>query len=337
VDVDAAQSRRGRDVLVESIATSAQRARERARANLDDRSRRNMDRSLARAASRQRSEELEIRLSIELHRLDCKDALGRCTYMIRQARAMQTPHRMGYVSRHKRRDLSKYETVWQDPDYDRLAASDANWNRGDKLTTGMLAGGSMLETIGGLAAVILAVLGFSHQPIEMASLATIAIGIALLSQGASIMARWRRATRVLDGPKPDRDELVEGLSTEVFGGSVGIVLGVLGLVGMNPLIMLPVATVVYGGSLLLGGAVQPGLVHLAPERNPRIARATYSVIQTSGNIMVLVGIAAAVLGILALLAIGPPLAFVLIATLTIGFALLVAGGALTTRFVRRFT
>jgi hypothetical protein len=240
---------------------------------------------------------------------------------------------MGYVSRHKRRDLTKYETVWQDPDYERLAA--AATRRDDKITNGMLAGGSTLETIGGLAAVILSVVGFQERPIEMCAVATIAIGVALLSQGASIMARWRHAVGKLQGGKPDRNELVEGVSTEVFGGAVGIVLGIIALVGIKPLVMLPVAAIVFGGSLLLGGAATPDLVYLAPENNPRFARLTFSAIQASGGVMVLVGVAAAVLGILGLLDVGPPLSLALVAMLSIGFSLLFAGGALTARFVHR--
>jgi hypothetical protein len=244
--------------------------------------------------------------------------------------------RMGYVSRHKRRDLSKYETVWQDPEYDRLAAALAAPKR-DRASAGTLAGGSALETLGGLTAVVLGVLGFSQRPIEMAACATIAIGFALLAQGVSIMARWRQTTQQIVGTRPDRDELVEGLSTEVFGGIVGIVLGVVALAGVRPAVMLPVAAIVFGGSLLLGGAAQPDLVYLAPERNPRYARATFSAIQASGGIMVLVGVAATVLGILGLLEVGPPLSFALVAMLSIGFSLVIAGGALTARFARRFT
>ena len=243
---------------------------------------------------------------------------------------------MGYVSRHKRRDLSKYQTIYEDPEYDRLAASLVS-RRDDRVTARMLAGGSTLETIGGLAAVILSVVGFEERAVEMGSIATIAIGIALLSQGASLMARWGQAFRRAQGTQPDRGEMVEGIGTEVFGGVVGIVLGVIALVGIKPAVILPVAAIVYGGSLLLGGAVQPDLVYLAPERNPRYARATFSAIQASGGIMVLVGVAAAVLGVLALLEVGPPISLALVAMLSIGFSLLFAGGALTARFVRRFT
>src|SRR5690349_8045901 len=99
---------------------------------------------------------------------------------------------MGYVSRHKRRDFSKYETV-----YDRLAAARAP-RPADNITNGMLAGGTTIETLGGLAAVVLSLIGFQSRPIEMCSIATIAIGVALLSQGATVMARWRQAMRRLE-------------------------------------------------------------------------------------------------------------------------------------------
>src|SRR5688572_19418968 len=119
---------------------------------------------------------------------------------------------MGYVSRHQRRDLSKYETVYEDPDYDRLRAFDSA-RREERMTAGILTGGSTLETIGGLAAVILAVLGFSYRPIEMAGTAAIAIGFALVVQGASIMARWREALRQAQSIKQlQRNEMVEGVS-----------------------------------------------------------------------------------------------------------------------------
>src|SRR5687768_319849 len=147
---------------------------------------------------------------------------------------------MGYVSRHKRRDLSKYETVYEDPEYDQLRTA-SGVRHEQRVTAGVLTGGSTLETLGGLTAIVLAIVGFSYRPIEMAACATIAIGFALLAQGASIMARWREALRQAQGAKLERNELVEGVSTEVFGGAVGVILGVIALAGVKPEIVLPVA------------------------------------------------------------------------------------------------
>ena len=61
-----------------------------------------------------------------------------------------------------------------------------------------------------------------------------------------------------------------------------------------------------------------------------------SVVQASAGVMTMVGIATAVLGILALLGVGPALTLTLVALLCVGASLVLAGGALTARFARRF-
>jgi hypothetical protein len=330
MDVDPPQASGRRDVLVDAVAATAQRARQRTRTNLDDRSRRNLDRTRVRAARRQRGEQLSIGVhGYEDNVRDPGPNLGDRAGMCDAATFC-----MGYVSRHRRRDLSKYESVYEHPDFEALGYGLKT--RDDKLTAGMIAGGSSIEMLGGLAAVILAVLGFSSRPIEMCAIATIAVGIGLLAQGAAIMTRWRHALRKAQGTRLERHELVEGTSMEVFGGVIGIVLGTLALATISPAVLLPVAAIVFGASLLLGGVTQPDLVYLAPEKNPRFARMTFSAIQASGGVMVLVGVAAAVLGILGLV-MGPPVMFALVAMLCIGFTLVLAGSALTARFVRRFT
>lgn len=236
-----------------------------------------------------------------------------------------------------KRDLPKGDTIYEDPDYERLRALAQNPRRGARPASTVFASGSTLETIGGFTALVVSVIGFNYLPFTMASIATIAVGVALFSQGTAIMARWHEALKRLEGSRVERRELVSGVSTEMFGGLVGIVLGILALVGVSPLILLPVASIVFGGALLLGGAAQPDLVYLAPERNPKLARVTYSAMQTSGGVMILVGIAAAVLGILGVMGVGPILTLALVSLMAIGAALLFAGGALTARFIHRVT
>ncbi|NVB83719.1 MAG: hypothetical protein HOV81_35420 [Kofleriaceae bacterium] len=241
---------------------------------------------------------------------------------------------MGYArSGRDRRDLSKHETVYEDPDYEKLRAGQT---RRQKVTRNVLAGGTSLETLGGLVAIVVCLVGFSQMPFQMAAVGAIAIGLALFAQGAAVAARWRDTVRRIEGMKLPPQELAGGVSTEVFGGLTGVVLGILALLGVKPLVLLPAAAIVFGGALLLGGAAQPDLVYLAPERNPRVARQTYSAIQTSGGVMVLVGVASAVLGILGVLKVGPVLTLSLVAYLAIGAALVFAGGALTARLLRRF-
>ncbi|MDB4952783.1 MAG: hypothetical protein JWO36_352 [Myxococcales bacterium] len=248
---------------------------------------------------------------------------------------------MGYVRTRKdpKLDLRHRETLYPPDERGfRDSREDAarELSHDDKVTNGVLASGTSLELVGGLAATVVSVIGLSsYLPFYMCAVATIAIGVAFLAHGLSVIARWEHAARRLAGSRYDRGEVIGGVSTEVFGGTVGLILGVLALSHVLPFVLMPVAAIVYGGSLLLGGAAQPELVELVPQSDPRYRRITRDAIQASAGVMVLVGIAAATLGILALLAVGPVVVLTLSAMLSIGGALVIAGGALTARFVQR--
>ena len=206
-----------------------------------------------------------------------------------------------------------------------------------KTTNAVFAGGASLEAIGGAGAVVLAIIGLSaHWPMLMVGIATIAIGGALLFQGGAVAARWHQALQRLDRDRYDRGGFEGGIGTEVVGGAAGIVLGILALAGVMPHLLLPIAAIVFGASLLLGGAATPELDKVMPARDRRFGEITHEAIRASGGVMVLAGIAAAVLGILALIHVGPYLTLSLIACLCVGGALLLAGGTLTARFARRF-
>jgi hypothetical protein len=246
---------------------------------------------------------------------------------------------MAYVRQGPPPDERHHETLY--PRSDGAAATTRRVpieTEPDKTATRVFAGGSSVELIGGAASVVLAIIGVAgFHPMYMLSIATICAGVALLAEGGSIAARWNDVMRRTEGNQYDRSELVGGIGTEVFGGAVGVVLGILALVGVRPFVLLPVAAIVFGASLLLGGAAQPELESLVPEHDARYRRITRDAIQASGGVMVMVGIAAAVLGILALLSVGPITTLSLVALLCVGGALLIAGGALTARFVRRLS
>lgn len=206
----------------------------------------------------------------------------------------------------------------------------------EKVTTTALTSGSSLEVIGGAGAVVLAIIGLAgYLSTYMAPIATIAIGGALLAHGAAVTARWTDTMRRAIAARSERLELTGGIGSEIFGGMCGIVLGILALAGVSPLVLLGVAAVVFGGAILLGAPAQSDLARLAPDRDPRVGRFTYEAVEASMGTMVLVGCGAIVLGILALVHVGPALTLALVAMLAVGGALLVTGGALTTRFARR--
>lgn len=206
----------------------------------------------------------------------------------------------------------------------------------DRQTADAITSGSAFELVTAGLAVAAAVIGLSGiGPLYMASLATLAVGFALLAQGGMLAARWNNAVRIEGSMRTE----AMGIGTEVFGGLAGVALGVLALLGIAPTVMLPIAAVVLGVALLLGGPTQPELAEVARADAPgKRYRVTRRAVRTSGGVMVMAGLGALVLGTLALLvSTGPILTLSLAAMLCIGSALVLAGGAVTARFARRFS
>jgi hypothetical protein len=170
-------------------------------------------------------------------------------------------------------------------------------------TTSIVAtSGSSLETLGGAGAVVLAIIALAgYLPFTLTTIACIAVGGAVVAHGSTVAARWNATF----GSGAERTVAAGGLGSEVLGGLGGITLGILALVGVLPMLLLPIAAIVLGGAVLFG----------APT-------------------MALAGIGSAVLGILALLHVGPPVVLSVVAMLALGGALVLSGGVLTTRFAR---
>ena len=91
-----------------------------------------------------------------------------------------------------------------------------------------LAGGSLVKAIGGAAAIVLSILGLARvYPYISLSIATIAVGVALLFEGGAIAAKYQR---LLPATRPDQPgegpglqartiELGGGMTSEFVGGA----------------------------------------------------------------------------------------------------------------------
>jgi hypothetical protein len=221
---------------------------------------------------------------------------------------------------------------------DRLTTDErrAEAAREDRISAATLAGGSSLELIGGGGAAVLAIIGLAgYLPLYMTSIATIAIGGALLAHGAAVTARWTDTMRRAAGDRSEQIEIGGGASSEFLGGATAIVLGILALAGTMPLVLLPIAAIIVGGTILLSAPAQPEIARLAPDRDRRMSRITHEAVEGASGGMMLAGLGAIVLGILALVGVGPVYTLVEVALLAVGIALLVGGSALTARFARR--
>lgn len=177
-------------------------------------------------------------------------------------------------------------------------------------TARMVMGGSTVESLGGIGAMVLAILALvGVLPFYLAAIATIAAGAGLLVQGGAVAARYSELRFETAAREPAQlAELVGGVSTETLGGVAGIALGVLALVGVVPLTLVSVAVLVFGGTLLMGAGLTARLNNVilrswsGSEEHHALAR---EAVRGAAATQVLMGIGAITLGILALVGFDP--------------------------------
>jgi hypothetical protein len=193
--------------------------------------------------------------------------------------------------------------------------------------------GLMTEGAAGIAVVALMVVALAGVSAGvLASIAAIVIGVGLMVQAFNSAAEEAKVEEAgVTAPNM-------GLSTQAatVGGEVmmdcvcgltGIVLGILALVGINAAYLLPPALIVFGGSLLLSGAISLRPRTLAvtrPGTGTQII--SYQGSPAAGGMKILTGVAAAVLGILSVVVASSGV-LVLVGFLVVGAALLVASAS----------
>lgn len=210
----------------------------------------------------------------------------------------------------------------------------------EKGSASIWAGGSTFEAVAGAGAVVLTILGLVEiLPFTMLAIGTIAAGVGMMFGGASIAAKYWNALEAMDAEPSESTELGGGLSTEIIGGAAGAVLGVLALLNVaDPGVLIPAAIISLGGALLFGASATNHMRDVtirhttASRSSQRFARES---IGAAASAQVFVGIGAAVLGILALANIGPPLTLSLVGILALGSSLLISGAAIGGRAAQR--
>ncbi len=200
--------------------------------------------------------------------------------------------------------------------------------------------GSLAEGSAGGSAIALAIIGLAGiVPSMMVAISTIAIGGALLCEGGAIATRFSSLLLATSKGQWDTSELGGGMTAEFLGGVAGAILGILGLLNMVPMVLIPVAAIVYGSALILGSGatVRLNSLLISHSEEHKIAKevAREAVIAAAG-IQVLIGLGSIVLGILALTGISP-LYLSLVAMLAVGFADFLSGTAVGGRMLSAFS
>lgn len=204
---------------------------------------------------------------------------------------------------------------------------------------------SIAQAIASLATVILAILGLAHvAPNFLVAVATITFGAALLLHGAAMLSECARMVRQASTAAP---AVLGGggLSALLLAGAAGIVLGILALLDISSMELTAIAVIAFGSALILSGnsALRMHFFKLAvakPDDRPLRAGGDMlagEFLSSSAGTYGLVGLAAIVLGILALAGF-VPVALVLIALLALGGVSIVngvdLGGMLVSAFQR---
>jgi hypothetical protein len=202
--------------------------------------------------------------------------------------------------------------------------------------------GSVVEAVLGILCAALAVIAlFGLVPVTLAAIATIGLGAALLFEGGAIASRYEKI--IADEVRSERraaGSLGSGMAAESVGGIAGIVLGILALVGVVPMVLIPVAAIVFGMAVVFGAGATSGFNALvwqdSLDKNDRMLQVAHQAGRAASGGDVLLGFGAAVLGVLALITIAPHV-LVLVALLVVSTAALINGVAVGTEARRLST
>jgi len=202
--------------------------------------------------------------------------------------------------------------------------------------------GGLIDAIGGVATIVLVICGLvGIAPPMMVAIATIVFGVALLIQGGAMLSEY---TQVVfpGGVRTSSIEQMGGnsLALVFLVGAGGIVLGVLSLLGISAAVLTPVAAIGYGTALLLSSNAVWRLYMLrrasaqmetAVGQSQHVGAEMLASEMASGSagIQALAGLAAIVLGILALAGNTAELTLNLVALLALGSTIVLTGSTLS--------
>ena len=197
--------------------------------------------------------------------------------------------------------------------------------------------GLLTEGAAGIAVIVLAIIALAGvSPEALTSIAAIVIGVGLMVQAFNSAAEHSRMMTT-DAVGTHSKEFGGDIMVDSMCGLTGIVLGILALVGMSSEHLLPPALIVFGGALLVGGAVsmRPRTTLSTSGSASEAMSVTYQGSPAASGMEILIGFAAIVLGILALLT--GIWVLLLVGFLAVGAALLLASATFNGAVMRLFT
>ena len=193
------------------------------------------------------------------------------------------------------------------------------------------------EALAGAAAAVLAIIGLAGVvPVLMVSIAGIVLGASLLLEGGLLMSEYSRA---VSAPGEGAPAVGVSMNPQTMAAIAVVVLGILSLLRLEPTILMPIAAIVLGAGFMLGAGVTANFnearIDLATEGNETARRIAHDASTATTGSQVLVGLAAVVLGIVAVVGFIPTI-LTLVAWLTIGSAILLSSSSTSGRVMGMF-
>jgi hypothetical protein len=196
--------------------------------------------------------------------------------------------------------------------------------------------GGFVDAVGGIATVVLAIVALAGVHSDMiVGIATIIFGAALLVYGGTLLSEYANLIFPPGTTVVQTQDFSGGNISAVFlVGAAGIVLGVLALLGIYPTVLTAVAVIAFGTTLVLSSNAvwQMHLLRrsLMMAREPQGGREILAGEMASGSagMQALAGLAAVVLGILAVVG-NSPATLTMIALLILGTTIMLTGSSLS--------
>ncbi len=206
-------------------------------------------------------------------------------------------------------------------------------------TAKILSSGSLAEGLAGGAAVALSIIGLAGiYPTMLMAIAATAIGASLLFEGGAVAARYSALLSEVSHGKFQTSEMGVGITSEFLGGVAGATLGILAILGIAPMVLVPVAILTFGATFIFSSGITSRLNALEiaqrPE-NPEFGEIVREAVNAAAVVQVMIGMVAIVLGILALIHVAP-VALSLVGTLLVGAAGFIDGTAISAKMVSLF-
>ncbi len=214
-----------------------------------------------------------------------------------------------------------------------------------RLSAKNVLGGTITESFASGAAIVLTLLGLGGvRPNLMLPIAVIIMGAAFLFEGVALSMRFSKLLSETSKDRLERAEFGVGLTCEYLGGVTGVVLGILSLLGIAPMILVPVSAIVFGLAFILSSGVTyrlDGLEIEGTEESTRFKKIAHEAVRTSAVLEYVLGVGAMVLGIIGLVGVyastaGFATMISLVSLLVIGVAGLVTGAAVTSKMISLF-